>query len=107
MQLYIVYSHPSSESFSREILRSFTRGLEEAGHTYEVFDLFAAGFQSDLDATEYVREVGGVPAAPLPSEVEEEHRKIALADALVFVYHHLLERLPSKALVICSAGHTE
>jgi len=44
MKILIVYAQPSHKSFCHAILRQFTQGPEEAGHTYEVVDLYAMKF---------------------------------------------------------------
>lgn len=44
MNVLTVYAHPSPRSFCHAILDVFTRGLEDAGHTCEVVDLYAIGF---------------------------------------------------------------
>jgi len=138
MHLYILFAHPSQESFCREVLRCFARGLEDAGHTYEVCDLYQVEFHSEMDCSQYVREVGVDPQAPLPQDVREQHKKLARCTAIVFIYPvwwsdcpaklkgwfdrvwaygyaYFYEKdgarrslvQPKKALIICSAGHTE
>lgn len=44
MNVLTVYAHPSPKSFCHAILEQFTAGLSEAGHTIEVVDLHAIGF---------------------------------------------------------------
>ena len=46
MHVYILFAHPSRKSFSGEVLEAFTEGLSEAGHTYEVGDLYRMNFRS-------------------------------------------------------------
>lgn len=138
MHVYILYAHPHKQSFCREVLKYFVCGLKEAGHTYEICDLYEVGFCCEMDTTQYCREVGLTPDAPLPADVQAEHNKVAHADALAFIYpvwwsdcpaklKGWFDRVwaygyayfygdnnerqsyiqPHKALVICSAGHTE
>jgi len=138
VNIYILFAHPATESFCREVLKSFIRGLEDAGHTFEVCDLYQMGFGSEMDCAQYAREVGLDPEAPLPADVREQHEKLARANAVVFIYPvwwsdcpaklkgwfdrvwtygyaYFYEKdgarksliQPRKALVICSAGHTE
>ena len=40
MHMYIVFCHPSKKSFTFGVLESVVAGLREAGHTYEVGDLY-------------------------------------------------------------------
>src|SRR5512135_2981423 len=59
MRVLIVFAHPSPKSFCRAILQQFTKGLEEAGHTYEVVDLYAIRFDPVFrtdDFASYVHE---------------------------------------------------
>jgi NAD(P)H dehydrogenase (quinone) len=91
-----VYAHPARQSFSRDVLKAFTRGLSDAGHTFEIGDLYATNFQSEMDEAQYRREVGCDPAAPLPADVAGEHEKIERADALAFIYPLWWSDCPAK-----------
>ena len=86
MHVYIVFVHPTEDSFNRDILNMFTRGLTEAGHSYEIGDLYRMNFKSELDKDQYDREVGLDPDAPIPDDVITEQQKINNADALAFIY---------------------
>jgi NAD(P)H dehydrogenase (quinone) len=44
MRVLTVFAHPNSKSFCHAILAQFTKGLEDAGHTSEVVDLYAIHF---------------------------------------------------------------
>jgi NAD(P)H dehydrogenase (quinone) len=44
MRILTVYAHPNPKSFCHAILQQFTKGLEDAGHTSEVVDLYAIRF---------------------------------------------------------------
>ncbi len=59
MKVLTVFAHPNSKSFCHAILRQFTRGLEDAGHTSEVVDLYAIRFNPVFhtqDFASYVHE---------------------------------------------------
>ncbi|MBN1274083.1 MAG: NAD(P)H-dependent oxidoreductase [Candidatus Aminicenantes bacterium] len=138
MHVCIIFAHPSEDSFSRSVLTAFTKGLKEAGHSFEVSDLYRMGFKSEMDSNEYHREIGLNPEAPVPKDVEEEQKKIDRSDALAFIFPVWWSDCPAKckgwfdrvftygyayfydedeerhtrinikkAVVICSAGHTE
>jgi NAD(P)H dehydrogenase (quinone) len=138
MHVYILFAHPSQQSFNRAVLNAFCRGLSDAGHTYELGDLCQMGFQVVMDLDQYQREVGLDPEAPVPADVKAEQEKIERADALAFIYPVWWSDCPAvlkgwfdrvltygyayyyddaenrhteisieKAVVICSAGHTE
>jgi NAD(P)H dehydrogenase (quinone) len=44
MKVLTVFANPSPKSFCHAILKQFTKGLEDAGHTSEVVDLYAIRF---------------------------------------------------------------
>jgi NAD(P)H dehydrogenase (quinone) len=86
LHVYIVYAHPSGKSFTHKVLEAFTRGLAEAGHTYEIGDLYAMDFKPHMDVEQYERETALDESVPPPADVLEEQGKIARAAALAFVY---------------------
>lgn len=96
MHIYIVLAHPSRKSFSRSVLDAFTRGLEEAGHSYEVADLYEMGFPSEMDEAQYLRETSGDPDLPVPADVEGEQARIDRADGLAFIYPVWWSDCPAK-----------
>jgi len=96
MHVYIVFAHPSHDSFTRSVHDSFTKGLRDGGHTFEVGDLYEMNFKTDMDPAEYVRETGLDPDAPVSEDVRIEHEKIAGADALVFIYPVWWSDCPAK-----------
>lgn len=96
MHVYIVYAHPEKRSFCREVLEAFTRGLSEAGHSYEIGDLYEMGFEPEMNAAQYQREVGLDPGAPVPDDVRREQEKIGRANALVFIYPVWWSDCPAK-----------
>jgi NAD(P)H dehydrogenase (quinone) len=127
MKVLTVYAHPDPKSFCHALMREFTRGLEEAGHTSEVIDLYAIGFDPVLTTRDFgnwlpdenapdvvdkvVRERVFAKDAGLlqrvvawsqfrnrsamevisqlrrrgPGDVREQQRKVADAEALVFI----------------------
>ena len=96
MHVYVLFAHPSKTSFSGAVLEAFTRGLKDGGHTYEIGDLYEMGFESEMDATQYRREVGLDPGAPVPPDVKGEQDKINRADALAFIYPVWWSDCPAK-----------
>ena len=96
MRVYIVYAHPSRESFTCKVMRYFVGGLEAAGHECEVGDLYGMGFQSDMDLEHYERETGGDPEAPVPDDVRTEQEKLVRADALALVFPLWWSDCPAK-----------
>ncbi len=78
------------------MLEIFTRGLVDAGHTFELADLYRMGFESEMKIEQYKREVGLDPLLPVPEDVSAEHRKIDVADALAFIYPVWWSDCPAK-----------
>jgi NAD(P)H dehydrogenase (quinone) len=59
MRVLTVYAHPDPTSFCHAVLERFTAGLRDAGHTVEVVDLYAIGFDPVFrtrDMANYVHE---------------------------------------------------
>ncbi|MEO3751935.1 NAD(P)H-dependent oxidoreductase [Streptomyces sp. B6B3] len=129
--VHVVYAHPSERSFTREVLDAFLGGLDAAGHTRTVSDLYSMAFRSELTPEEYERESGRRPAARVPDDVAAEHAKLAAADVWAFVYPVWWADCPARlkgwfdrvwtvgfahkpaalhvarqALVLCTAGYT-
>lgn len=96
MHVYILFAHPAKGTFTRAVLGAFVRGLGDAGHTFEINDLYETGFMSEMDADQYTREVGQDPGAPLPEDVRTEQEKIERADALAFLYPVWWSDCPAK-----------
>lgn len=135
MHIFIVYAHPDEKSFTHSVLDSFIRGIKEAGHTYELSDLYKMNFRTDMTLDEYERESSQNISLPIPDDVKCEHEKMDRAELIVFVYPLWWSDCPAKlkgwfdrvynvgyaysydhseskikikkGLVICTAGHTE
>jgi NAD(P)H dehydrogenase (quinone) len=59
MKVLIIYAHPNPVSFTKAILDNFVRGLKDAGHQYEVLDLYKTKFNpvfQDMDFSFFVDE---------------------------------------------------
>jgi NAD(P)H dehydrogenase (quinone) len=53
MNVLTIYAHPDPKSFCHAVLTQFTKGLEEAGHSNEVIDLYAIGFDPVLRVRDF------------------------------------------------------
>lgn len=53
MRVLTVYANPNPRSFGHAVLMQFCQGLEEAGHTNEVVDLYALKFDPVLKPRDY------------------------------------------------------
>ena len=57
MKVLIVFAHPNPMSFTKAILDNFVKGLKEAGHQYEILDLYREKFNpifQDMDFSFFV-----------------------------------------------------
>jgi len=96
MHVFIVYTHPSEDSFTRHVRDEFIRGLLSAGHTYEISDLYKMNFQTDMSEAEYLRESNYNDNLPLGGDVIAEQEKINRCDVIVFIYPVFWTEAPAK-----------
>ncbi len=82
MHILIVLDHPNPKSFSAAIAAEFSRGATDAGHTTELADLNAEGFDPRWTMAD-IESDGGTS---IPSDVKAEQARIDRADALCFVF---------------------
>jgi len=86
MKVFVVYCHPSTNSFTHKVKEAFIKGLENAGHTYEVSDLYKNGFNPVMSEEEYLREGFYNRESSVAEDVLTEQKKINDSDVLVFIY---------------------
>ena len=96
MKIHIIYCHPSKQSYTYEILQRLVSHLEHEALAYEISDLYAMNFQTDMTEQEYEREGFARTDLPVPPDVSEEHRKIEEADCLIFLYPVWWSDCPAK-----------
>ena len=59
MKVLTIYAHPNPKSFCHAVLDQFTKGLADSGHSNEIVDLYAIGFDPvlrDRDAPSWMDE---------------------------------------------------
>lgn len=85
MHALIVVAHPDPASLTHAVARQVAEGISAAvaGHTFEVADLAAEGFDPRFTQPDVALAMG--KGEPLP-EVAAEHARLERADALVLVY---------------------
>jgi NAD(P)H dehydrogenase (quinone) len=96
MQVFIVYAHPSDDSLTRHVRDSFIRGLESAGYSYVLSDLYKMGFNTDMSEAEYLREAYYKRELPIPGDVLAEQEKIRSSGGIVFIYPVFWTEAPAK-----------
>jgi NAD(P)H dehydrogenase (quinone) len=58
MNILTVYANPNPRSFCHSVLESFTRGLSDSGHSYEIADLYAMKFNPVLNVRDFSNWIG-------------------------------------------------
>ena len=96
MKVFIVYCHPSHQSFTHDIYESFMKGLQESGHEVIVSDLYKMDFRTDLSEAEYLKETFYRADQPVAEDVRIEQEKIQTCDAIVFIYPVFWTEAPAK-----------
>ena len=131
MHVFIVYVHPSEDSFTRHVRDEFIKGLKIGNHSYEISELYKMNFKTDMSEAEYLREANYDEKLPLSEDVINEQEKINRSDVIVFIYPVFWTEAPAKlvgwfdrvwtygfaygdrkmkklkkGIVLCIAGHT-
>ena len=86
MKVFIVYCHPSEDSFTRNVRDAFIKGIVDSGNEYVMSDLYKMNFKTDMSEKEYLRDSNYSTEPGLESDVLAEQTKINSADAIVFIY---------------------
>ena len=130
MKVFIVYCHPSEDSFTKNMCDAFIKGLTDSGNEYIISDLYKMGFQTDMTEEEYLRDANYRNTPNVAEDVLLEQEKINSADAIAFIYPVFWTEAPAKlvgwfdrvwsygfaygektmkvldkALILCSAGN--
>jgi NAD(P)H dehydrogenase (quinone) len=95
MNVVVVHSHPSPDSFNHTLFVTVVDALTAGGHHVDAMDLYADGFQPAMTAAERHAYHGDNPIVdPL---VQRYADAVDRADALVFVYPTWWSGLPAAA----------
>ncbi len=130
MKVFIVYCHPSEDSFTKNMCETFIKGITDSGNEYIISDLYKMGFQTDMTEEEYLRDAYYNDTPKVADDVLAEQEKINSADAIAFIYPVFWTEAPAKlvgwfdrvwtygfaygdktmkvldkALILCSAGN--
>lgn len=96
MNILIVYSHPSKKSYTWRVLQQLKTVLDEGDHSVEISDLYSMNFSSDMTESEYEREGFAQLHLPLSDDIVAEHKKIEVADCIIFLYPLWWSDCPAK-----------
>ena len=129
--MFIVYCHPSEDSFTKAMCDAFIEGVTDSGNEYILSDLYKMNFKSDMTEEEYLRDAYYKTASSVSADVLSEQKKINSSDAIVLIYPVFWTEAPAKlvgwfdrvwsygfaygektikmldkALILCSAGNS-
>ena len=96
MKVFIVYCHPSEDSFTRHVRDAFIKGIVDSGNEYVLSDLYKMNFQPDMTEAEYLRDAYYNEEVELAPDVIAEQSKINSCDAIVFIYPVFWTEAPAK-----------
>ena len=96
MKAFIVYCHPSEDSFTSHVRDSFIKGIVDSGNEYLISDLYKMNFKSDMSEKEYLRDSNYRDTPDLEEDVLAEQKKINDCDAIVFIYPVFWTEAPAK-----------
>jgi len=96
MSVLVIYCHPSKTSYTYEILCKLKEVLNDENIKFQISDLYAMNFQTDMTEDEYMREGFANLDLPIPDDVKKEHQKIAKVDCILFLYPLWWSDCPAK-----------
>ena len=82
MHVLTILDHPNPASFSTSVARQFMDGAKAAGHSAELADLHAEGF----DPRWTMADIESDDGAATPKDILHEQARIARAHAICFVF---------------------
>ena len=86
MRVFIVYCHPSKDSFTKNMCAAFIKGITDSGNEYIMSDLYEMGFDPVMKEKEYLRDANYRDTPAVADDVRKEQEKINSADAIAFIY---------------------
>lgn len=86
MHILTVIDHHNPGSFTHAVAAAFRDGAEAAGHTIEIADLHAEGFNPVWQVADDAQFDEGPDARPMPDDVLAEQARIERADALCLAF---------------------
>ena len=96
MKIFIVYCHPSEDSFTKNMCDAFIKGITDSGNEYIISDLYKMGFQTDMTEEEYIRDANYRNTPNVAKDVLAEQEKINSSDAIAFIYPVFWTEAPAK-----------
>lgn len=82
MNILTVYSHPFRHKYPGAVMDAFHEPILKAGHSIDILDLHAEGFDPRFTEEDHACFWGG----KLPDEIRAMHQRVAKADQLAFIF---------------------
>lgn len=95
-KIFVVYCHPSENSFTKNMCDAFIKGIEASGNEVILSDLYKMDFRSDMTEEEYLRDANYRNTPNVAEDVLAEQEKINSADAIAFIYPVFWTEAPAK-----------
>lgn len=98
MHVHLIYAHPEPQSFTKALLDTAEDVLAESGHSFDVSDLYAEGFDPVLSRRDFARTANPdyfsvQPEQMLAEEsdsfspdIQREQARVAKADMMIFFF---------------------
>ena len=96
MKVFVVYCHPSDDSFTKHMCDAFIKGIEDSGNEYILSDLYRMNFDPTMTEQEYLRDAYYRNTPDVADDVLVEQEKINSADAIAFIYPVFWTEAPAK-----------
>ena len=96
MKVFVVYCHPSDDSFTKHMCDAFIKGIVDSGNEYILSDLYRMNFDPTMTEQEYLRDAYYRNTPDVADDVLVEQEKINSADAIAFIYPVFWTEAPAK-----------
>ena len=82
MKVLVIIAHPVRTSFNYRLLEAVKAGLADAGHEFQVADLYAENFQPSMIEADFAQFRG----EPLPPAIQAEQARVEWSDAMILIF---------------------
>ena len=76
MKVFVVYCHPSADSFTKHMCDAFIKGIADSGNEYILSDLYKMDFDPTMTEQEYLRDAYYRTTPDVSEDVLAEQKKI-------------------------------
>ena len=108
MRVFIVYCHPSEDSFTKNIRDAFIKGITDSGNEYVISDLYKMDFNADMSEHEKINSSDAIAFIYPVFWTEAPAKLVGWFDRVWsygFAYGDKKMKMMEKAMILCSAGN--